>query len=388
MAEDPEKLFLMEFLVESVYVHKHGGQMIGATEWMMCGPTAVSFQFMTFPTLEILETEFPGKGCPGSEPQMFESGKSCLFSLPERVLRNAPGELIINVEVSKNLPAGCSPNMLKVGETKIDFTNEFNSVVSDIYKNPNKIPATKSRKECYALRHQGGVVGQIKLFIRLSCFGKLIITQFTLASGKSYLFKGNKDTLYKCQEVDTETPISAPCGAGVGRFFPQATDLLSAVGQRLGISHGGQGEHAGIAVAPNTCAAMHAMEAAEAGLPCEWFSASRGTPAPKCGPGKGPACFKITKGQHGDQPPEPLSSLQNPQCATTVDDAYVLRVGKRCTKGCDEKEQLELELRAPPQRYKDTKETQWEELAEEGKGKGKKGKKEKGKKGKKGKKKK
>jgi len=61
---------------------------------------------------------------------------------------------------------------------------------------------------------RGQCMGEVTVYIRVSCFGKKIITQFQIPqSGKSYLFKGIDDsTVFQCKKTTlTKEKIECAC---------------------------------------------------------------------------------------------------------------------------------------------------------------------------------
>ncbi|XP_075229867.1 uncharacterized protein LOC142329300 [Lycorma delicatula] len=73
----------------------------------------------------------------------------------------------------------------------------------------SSLPATLLKQDEFPLRdNKNREIGRISAFIRLSCFGKLIVTQFQLAGGDdmNYMFKGtNPSKIFKEAENYTES---------------------------------------------------------------------------------------------------------------------------------------------------------------------------------------
>uniref|UniRef100_A0A161MMK8 Uncharacterized protein n=1 Tax=Triatoma infestans TaxID=30076 RepID=A0A161MMK8_TRIIF len=76
-----ERLFLLEILVDNVYISR-SELALNPRILSSLKQTVVRFQFLNYPPLEICEEDFaPSKGKYDEEEISFKSGKSCLFAL-------------------------------------------------------------------------------------------------------------------------------------------------------------------------------------------------------------------------------------------------------------------------------------------------------------------
>lgn len=179
-----ENLFLLEFLVDDV-------QMGGKCD---CdsppGELCVSFQFLDNDALDVCEADFTPNNKYGQDSNV-KSGKSCLFSLtPEQVLQSTQVfDLIISV--FKKMQPGWLPEKICVGSALVSISNLFVELIQSVEETSNQTPAAKTLKDTFDLADTTGAnVGKISIYIRMSCFGKLIVTQFQMnLADKSVLFK-------------------------------------------------------------------------------------------------------------------------------------------------------------------------------------------------------
>jgi len=191
MCEGLDRLYLFEFLVDKVQLCEAAIQSIpGANE--PCHQTCVKFQLLKLPVLEVCEADF----CK-TEPQpptnvSFKSGQSCLFSMPDPKRCQVSGICIRVSVVRKPVVKGAPGKCVLVGESYITLPSNFTCLIN--YDGPQEqAPPSEFVKNIYPLRDGGCVqVGTISLFMRLSNFGNLIITEFQSSPNdpSAYFFKG------------------------------------------------------------------------------------------------------------------------------------------------------------------------------------------------------
>lgn len=213
---DCEKLFLMEVLVDSLLI---SNSSINLDKDLLenLTDTCVLFQFLHYPPLVVCESDFMGTIGAGREDNShvtFKSGKSCFFSLrtPKGPILPVPFE--VKMSVLRRLKEGVLPDKLEVGKTTIKMNDEFTELLN-ADKNCESLPLSKSKKGVFEIQDGfGKTVGSVTAFIRVSCFGKLIITQFSMnkEDEQSFLFKG-MDVKQVCPKNDQ----SLPCGDEVIR---------------------------------------------------------------------------------------------------------------------------------------------------------------------------
>ncbi|XP_015586035.1 uncharacterized protein LOC107263388 [Cephus cinctus] len=208
-----QQLFLMEFLVDRVNVPS----VRAMHEEMLPVTTCVSFQILNLPPIDICqETATQGCMCIGGDTQLFKKGKSCLFALPSVVVEKPLYSFPVTMSVYKKLPPGVLPDVMLIGTHQIETKDLFNVLLNrHIFKSGN---ASRTMKETFRIKTATGQnVGEVTAFIRVSCFGKKIVTQFQIPHNKKpYLFKGvDNSPVFQCKKISSDaqikTTIKCPC---------------------------------------------------------------------------------------------------------------------------------------------------------------------------------
>lgn len=193
--DDCEKLFLLEVLVDKLSVSEDALNLDDKLRSNLTD-TCVLFQFLHYPPLVVCESDFLGTpvGRHDNTDVTFKSGKSCFFSLRTPRGHVLPVNFDVKVTVIRRLKEGVLPDKLEIGKTSISMTEEFTELLRiNTDENCDCLPLSKVKKGVFEVRDVNSrPVGDVAAFFRLSCFGKLIITQFSLSKEdeKSYLFKG------------------------------------------------------------------------------------------------------------------------------------------------------------------------------------------------------
>ncbi|KAG6797770.1 hypothetical protein HZU73_07090 [Apis mellifera caucasica] len=205
---DEQELFLIEFLVDKVKI-----PVIRAMqEELLPASTCVSFQILSLPPIDICQEALTdGCGCIEGDTQVFKKGKSCLFALPSIVLQRPLTTFPIKLSVYKKLPPGVLPDVMLIGSYQIEAKAIINAVLSQqVFKIPNPCQTIKDTFKITTTT--GQCVGSVTVYIRASCFGKKIITQFQIPHNrKPYLFKGADDSpVFQCKKIPSECYTPAP----------------------------------------------------------------------------------------------------------------------------------------------------------------------------------
>lgn len=231
-----ENLILLEFLVDQVTLDYHVQQELKR----MVAETCVCFQFLDNAQLCVCEEDFaPKKKSLATAPNEgnLKNGKSCLFSLTPRQAEEATRQFDIHVEVMKKMQPGVLPDKIVIGESLISIVNLFNELVASI-ADSGESPVAKTLKDCFKINNTAGeLVGHISVYIRMSCFGKLIVTQFQMnLEDKSCQFKGKEGHfLFKYNKAGKRPDNhggafgnSGPCG-NLERGFSECPHLTGGV---------------------------------------------------------------------------------------------------------------------------------------------------------------
>ncbi|KAG5345189.1 MAP10 protein, partial [Acromyrmex charruanus] len=194
-----ELLILIELLVDTVNI----STIRAIYDEILLAKTCVSFQILNLPPINIYQ-ESPTEACACMQngPQVFKKGKSCLFALSDNVLQKPLCNFPITMSVYKELPPGVLPDVMLIGTHQIQLHGLMNSLLT-MYISQYSNPCRTMKNAFKITTATGQHIGEVTVFIRASCFGKKIITQFQLPRNKEpYLFKGVDDSpVYQCKRV-------------------------------------------------------------------------------------------------------------------------------------------------------------------------------------------
>lgn len=211
---DSEMMVMLEALVGNLSIRSDS---VDRSLVKSSPDTCVMLQFLHYPPLMICESDFLGYPVDHVDPEniYFGSGKSCLFSL--RVPRGRPLLPIpfqIKVSAVRKLMEGVLPNKMVIGEAVVDMSDGFHELVSlDVDESCDKLPMVKTTVGDYDLKDESGNnVGSVTILLRLSCLGKLVITQFNNnKETNAYLFKPT-DAKQVCEVTKCRDPNVAGSG--------------------------------------------------------------------------------------------------------------------------------------------------------------------------------
>ncbi|XP_046672626.1 microtubule-associated protein 10-like [Homalodisca vitripennis] len=186
-----EKLFLLEVLVDSVYINHSSLQLEPAVKANL-KETCVMFQFLNYPPLVVCEEDFYKSQAPTSDTQLsFKSGKSCIFSIRSSLVPTLPYKFDVNVSVIRKVdqPQG----KVVLGTSLIGLGDSFAALMHSSVAEPD-LPLQKTKAGTFDLNDENDrKIGDVTAFIRLSCFGQLIVTQFQVGAGRdAFMFKGTE----------------------------------------------------------------------------------------------------------------------------------------------------------------------------------------------------
>lgn len=218
MAKD-ENLFLLEALIDKIVFVK--SPCITDRDFK----TRVTVTFASVDPLEICDDD-GSIDFPNSNPfvKYFNSGKSCLFPLTDNEIEEAMRKCLVKVVVEKALPCGCLPTRVIMGESLIDMTKEFVQARKTYLLEPNNMSYQALKDSFRITSADGSEVGEILMFLRISCFGKNIITQFRgsqNAAGMLTLESAPVDRSCKPKR-EFQTPEN-PCSCGGARELTNNT---------------------------------------------------------------------------------------------------------------------------------------------------------------------
>ncbi|XP_050361218.1 uncharacterized protein LOC126780639 [Nymphalis io] len=215
MTKQNDGLFLLEVLVDKIFFIK--SPCFSDKDFRTC----INIACPGVEPLEICDDE-PG-AClvksTGPFIKSFNNGKSCLFSLNENEINTAMNKYPINVCVYKALPCGCLPTKIVMGECVIDMTKEFVEARKTFLEDPTNVSYQALKDSFRIVGPDGSETGEIVMFLRISCFGKLIITRFQGPGGPPNLAAGKSSAIIdrSCTPTREYQSMQDPCACGAAR---------------------------------------------------------------------------------------------------------------------------------------------------------------------------
>lgn len=216
MAKQDDGLFLLEVLIDKIVFVK--SPCFSDKDFRTC----VNIECPAVEPLEICDDD-PGACVAksgGPFVKTFNNGKSCLFSLKEADIGKAMSKFPIKVSVYKSLPCGCLPTKIVMGEATIDMTKEFVQARKKFIEDPTSVSYQALKDSFRIVGPDGAETGEIVMFLRISCFGKLIITRFQGAGSPPSLGAGGASSAIVDRSCNPTRPFQTdqdPCACGVAR---------------------------------------------------------------------------------------------------------------------------------------------------------------------------
>lgn len=186
-----EKLFLLEVFVDSVYI-SNSSLCLDKTTISNLKETCVTFQFLDHPPLVVCEEEFFKASPNSNDTQLnFKSGKSCIFSMASSLIPTLPYKFDVNVSVIRKVDQPV--NKVVLGSAIISMGDSFAALMHSSVDEPD-LPLQKNKSGTFDICDQNcRKIGYINVFIRISCYGQLIVTQFQVgANQKAFMFRGTE----------------------------------------------------------------------------------------------------------------------------------------------------------------------------------------------------
>ncbi|XP_043467821.1 uncharacterized protein LOC122502034 [Leptopilina heterotoma] len=221
---DEEQLYMFEFLIDQINLTNNAKKLIGKI------PICVRLKFLDYPIITLIPEEeelIPeGKKIKKKKKSSqklkneksistavnFDIGKSCLFSKNPfdliQALRSEPLEVgIFTMEKERLLEEeNDEKKEFPICQAKVLLSGCLCDQVMMALNDRNHLPKPYVLKNTYNLADdEGNPFGTITLFLRLSCCGKTIETQFALQEN-SFLFKNTKsNNEFQCSNFSKVT---------------------------------------------------------------------------------------------------------------------------------------------------------------------------------------
>lgn len=215
MTKQNDGLFLLEVLIDKIVFVK--SPCFSDKDFRTC----VNIECPAVEPLEICDDD-PGACVAtsgGPFVKQFNNGKSCLFSLKESDISSAMSKFPVKVSVYKSLPCGCLPTKIVMGECTIDMTKEFVEARNKFLADPSTVSYQALKDSFRIIGPDATETGEIVMFLRISCFGKLIVTRFQGSNAPPNLGAGGSTGVVdrSCNpRKDTQT-VQDPCACGAAR---------------------------------------------------------------------------------------------------------------------------------------------------------------------------
>lgn len=224
MAKQDDGLFLLEVLIDKIVFVK--SPCFSDKDFRTC----VRIECPAVEPLEICDDD-PGACVAksgGPFVKTFNNGKSCLFSLKESDISASMSKFPVKISVYKSLPCGCLPTKIVMGEAIIDMTKEFVQARRKFLEDPSVVSYQALKDSFRITGPDGAETGEIVMFLRISCFGKLIITRFqgAGAGGPPTLGGGsgaNSIVDRSCNPKREFQSSEDPCACGAARGGPSGS---------------------------------------------------------------------------------------------------------------------------------------------------------------------
>lgn len=218
-------LFLLEVLVDKVTFTQ--APCFADKDFRTC----ISIECPCVAMFEICDDEQSNAARCNPFVKAFNNGKSVLFSMKEADINGAMKKFPVDVTVFKSLPCGCIPSKIILGRTVIDMSKEFATARSKFMAEPSTISYQALKDAFQLIATDGSVAGKVTMYLRISCFGKIIITKFQGVGAAPSLGSG-PGTDRSCPQPRTMQSADDPCVCGAGFGHGQASG---------GIGFGGAG---------------------------------------------------------------------------------------------------------------------------------------------------
>ncbi|XP_067213757.1 uncharacterized protein [Linepithema humile] len=202
-------LFLLEFFIKQVSSNR-----LTKLNQMFFVPTTIYFGFLDFVNDDDLMVTATDQleASIADDIQIFNTGKSVLFSVDYTAVMDRTVPMILNITVKKQMPNGIKPDVL-VGIGELDLTKQYAALRMEMLQCWKKgVMTSKVFDGRVPLIHNGNLSGNLDIFVRISSFGQTIITELDtppmMGDSSTFVF-GTKESdqifLYKCCKVDSHT---------------------------------------------------------------------------------------------------------------------------------------------------------------------------------------
>ncbi|CAG9558306.1 unnamed protein product [Danaus chrysippus] len=236
MSKQDDGLFLLEVLVDKIVFVK--SPCFSDKDFRTC----VNIECPGVEPLEICDDEPNACVAKSSGPfiKLFNNGKSCLFSLKQSEISAALNKFPVQVTVYKSLPCGCLPTKIIMGECTIDMTKEFVEARNTFLEDPTNVSYQALKDSFRIVGPDDAETGEIVMFLRISCFGNMIITRFQGPGGPPNIGGRKSSTIVdrSCTPRKDFQSMQDPCACGAARGLSSGAGAAGGRGQPCNVSGG------------------------------------------------------------------------------------------------------------------------------------------------------
>lgn len=202
-------LFLLEF-----YVKEASGDRLAKLNQMFFVPTSVSFGFLDFVDEDDLQVTpvdplFQPQAGIANDVEVFNAGKSVLFAVDFDAVMDRTAKMILKMIVKKRMPDDIKPDIL-VGTGELDLSGQYAALRLETLQCWRQgITTSKTFDGQLPLIHSTDLTGKLDVFVRMSCFGQTIVTDFDAPApqdSKTFVFGAeevDRSLAYKFRKVDS-----------------------------------------------------------------------------------------------------------------------------------------------------------------------------------------
>ncbi|XP_077270533.1 uncharacterized protein LOC143901816 [Temnothorax americanus] len=201
-------------LLLELYVKQASGDRLAKLNQMFFVPTSVHFGFLDFvDENDLMVTPVDPLFQPQvgivNEVEIFNVGKSVLFTIDSEAAVNRTIKMILKITVKKQMPDAIKPDVL-VGTGELDLSGQYAALRIEMMQDwKNSVTTSKEFDGQVPLTYNGNLSGNLDIFVRISGLGQMIVTEFDapIAQDPSTFVFGAREAdrilLYKCREVDS-----------------------------------------------------------------------------------------------------------------------------------------------------------------------------------------
>lgn len=105
----------------------------------------------------------------------MKNGKSCLFAVSPQQATDAMQIFDVEIAIFKKLVTGTLPDKIQIGDATVPVATMFSEIIQLLQAKTEPGTVSRTLKESYPIAGTNGdTIGEICVFVRMSCFGNFI----------------------------------------------------------------------------------------------------------------------------------------------------------------------------------------------------------------------